>query len=77
MDSSDVFDVIQSSLVCWVMIGGGEECGKKCGKDFEPRGACPQRDYDAGYYAIMDASGMKLSYPIISALDISQTISSR
>ena len=41
------------------------------------RGACPQRDYDAGYYAIMDASGMKLSYPIISALDISQTISSR
>ena len=31
VDSSDVFDVIQSSLVCWVMIGGGEECGKKCG----------------------------------------------
>ena len=41
------------------------------------RGTCSQRDYDAVYYAIEEAGDVKLSDAIISALDISQTISSQ
>ena len=41
------------------------------------RRTCSQRDCDAVYYAIEEASDVKLSCPIISALDISQTISSQ
>jgi len=41
------------------------------------RGTYHQKDYDVVHCAIGEAGDVKLSYPIISALDISQTISSR
>ena len=41
------------------------------------RGTYPQKDYDVVHCAIGEAGDVKLSDAIISALDISQTISSQ